>query len=114
MILNQNNVLPYVKMEKFTMNKLHLVNQQEIVKMDKFGMKNQNNAKPMLQKIIIKKEVTMIIKVKTKEEIKMIHMILVMVMIMEVIVLKMIKNMKENVKEVRKFLENVNVLKIKN
>jgi len=100
MILKQNNVLPYVKMEKFLISKHHHVNLQETVKMDKFGMKNQNNAKPMLQKIIIKKEVTMIIKVKTKEEIKMIHMILVMVMIMEVIVLKMIKNMKENVKEV--------------
>ena len=112
MILNQNNVLPYVKMEKFTISKHHLVNPQDIAKMEKFGMNNQNNVKLMFQKMIIKKEITQIMEIK--EEIKMTHMILVMVMIMEVIVLKMIKNMKENVKEVRKFLENANVLKIKN
>ena len=101
MILNQNNVLPYVKMEKFTMNKLHLVNQQEIVKMDKFGMKNQNNAKPMIEKKIIKKEVIQTMTIKNK---KMTHMILKKEMMKDlnqkVIILKMSKIMKGNVKEV--------------
>ena len=102
MILNQNNVLPYVKMEKFTISKHHLVNPQEIAKMEKFGMNNQNNVKLMLQKMIIKKEITQIMEIK--EEIKMIHMILVMAMMKDqnqkIIILKMKKNMKENVKEV--------------
>ena len=101
MILNQNNVLPYVKMEKFTMNKLHLVNQQEIVKMDKFGMKNQNNAKFMPLKIIIKKMIIQTMAIKNK---KMIHMIPLVEMMknqnLKMIIHKMIKNMKGNVKEV--------------
>ena len=98
MILNQSNVLPYVKMEKFTMKKLHLVNQQEIVKMEKFGMKNQTNAKLMIQKIIIRKIILQAMTIKNK---KMIHMILLME-IMEKQNQKTVqrrKNMKENVKE---------------